>query len=114
MLDTIHGAIFNAIHNSKPNKYDIIQSKEGLRMFFAKHGVKKRKFNRVYKSFWIYKQVNTAVDITSDYDLTGVPAIIVNGKYKLPGEKFSGYKDMMKVVDYLAAKEYETMKTANK
>ncbi|WP_069471633.1 thiol:disulfide interchange protein DsbA/DsbL [Candidatus Marithrix sp. Canyon 246] len=107
MLDTIHGAIFNAIHNSKPKQYDIIQSKDGLRSFFEKHGVKAKKFNRVYRSFWIYKQLNTAVDTTAAYDLNGVPAIIVNGKYKLPGEKFSGYKNMMKVVDYLAAKEYQ-------
>jgi len=113
MLDTIHSAIFNAIHKSKSKQYGIIQSKKGLRKFFKKHGVKKRKFNRIYNSFWIYKQINTAVDITADYDLTGVPAIIVNGKYKLPGDKFSGYKGMMEVVDYLAAKEYQAMKAAN-
>lgn len=110
MLNTIHTAIFEAIHNYKPKQYKIIESKKELREFFEKHGVKKRKFNRVYKSFWIYNQINSAVETTGDYDLTGVPAIIVNGKYKLPGEKFSGYEEMMKVIDYLAAKEYEAMK----
>ncbi|MDP7388974.1 MAG: thiol:disulfide interchange protein, partial [Pseudomonadales bacterium] len=36
---------------------------------------------------------------------TGVPTMIVNGKYRIDGQSAGGTNEMLQVVDYLVAKE---------
>ena len=42
------------------------------------------------------------------YGVTGVPAIVVEGKYLITGSMAKSYQNMLKIMDYLLAKERKT------
>jgi thiol:disulfide interchange protein DsbA len=39
------------------------------------------------------------------YEITGVPAMVVNGKYRVSAASAGGHKEMLEVVDYLVERE---------
>ena len=46
---------------------------------------------------------------TRAYEVTGVPTMVVNGKYRIDGKMAGGNKEMLEVVDFLVAKERELL-----
>ena len=69
--------------------------------FFAKYGVPAAKFNSMYNSFPISAKVAESNKLAQQYQLTGVPAVVVNGKYVVQGDDGK----VVKVVEYLLNKE---------
>ena len=65
--------------------------------FFAKYGVPAAKFNSMYNSFPISAKVAESNKLAQQYQLSGVPAVVVNGKYVVQGEDGK----VTQVVDYL-------------
>ena len=65
--------------------------------FFAKYGVPAAKFNSMYNSFPISAKVAESNKLSQQYQLSGVPAVVVNGKYVVQGEDGK----VTQVVDYL-------------
>ena len=43
---------------------------------------------------------------SGSYGITGVPTMIVNGKYRIDGQSAGGTNEMLQVVDYLVAKSW--------
>ena len=106
VLDKVHAPMFNAIHKQR----NALKNKEALRELFAVHGVKEEDFNKTFASFAVMAKVNRAADLSRRYGLTGVPAMIVNGKYRTDGPMAKSYQKMMDVVDELAARENKLAK----
>jgi thiol:disulfide interchange protein DsbA len=105
--DKIHDDLFNAIHrDGKP-----MRTREELADFFAKYGVSKEEFNNTFDSFTVQVKVQRAADLTRKYEITGVPSLIVNGKYRLMGATF---EDNLKILDYLVKKELKSAAVARK
>ncbi|MBE9562800.1 MAG: thiol:disulfide interchange protein DsbA/DsbL [Proteobacteria bacterium] len=102
VLDKVHTPLFSAIHDKDRD----MNNREALRDFFKKYGVDEETFSKTYDSFWVNTQIERAKNMTKGYDIHGVPAVIVNGKYLLTSEKSNGYTEMMKVLDYLIEKEH--------
>lgn len=98
-----HQALFDAIH--KYHQLRLESDPQALADFFAKHGVPKAKFLAVYHSFAASMDVRRAEDMTRRYGISGVPTMIVNGKYRTSGALDGGTEAMLKVVDYLIRKE---------
>jgi len=81
--DKLVGAIFNYIHVQRA----VITSEKDLRNIFVLNGADGDKFDKLMKSF----SVNSQAKMLKKYQdtmsakraLTGVPTIIVNGKYKI-------------------------------
>jgi len=48
--------------------------------------VKEANFNGLYNSFTVSAKVAQSRNLAVRYQLSGVPAIVVNGKYLVPGE----------------------------
>ena len=65
--------------------------------FFAKYGVPAAKFNSMYNSFPISAKVAESNKLAQQYQLSCVPAVVVNGKYVVQGEDGK----VTQVVDYL-------------
>lgn len=65
--------------------------------FFTKYGVPAAKFNSMYNSFPISAKVAESNKLAQQYQLSGVPAVVVNGKYVVQGEDGK----VTQVVDYL-------------
>ncbi|MGD2113107.1 MAG: thiol:disulfide interchange protein DsbA/DsbL [Gammaproteobacteria bacterium] len=102
VLDKIHSALFETIHEQKTK----INKESALRDFFVKQGVPAADFDKTFNSFAVNVKVNNARLMTRRYAITGVPTLIVNGKYRTgPGMLSNGNDGVMGVVDYLIAQE---------
>ena len=101
VTEQTHPALFEAIHKRKI-KFD---TEDKLRSFFAGHGVNAEDFDKTFKSFAVAIKTNNARLMTKRYAITGVPAIIVNGKFSTTATLAGGNPDLIKVIDYLVAEE---------
>jgi len=110
----LHQPLFDAIQSS-PRKY---KNRDDFIALFGKHGVSEDEFNGVFKASGFRKisKVQEKVDKTNAlikaYRLTGVPALIINGKYKIGVREAGGFANMVKVANFLIAKERHAMKGA--
>jgi thiol:disulfide interchange protein DsbA len=100
-LDKIHLALFKALHEDK-NK---INDEAALQDFFVDQGVSAEDFKNTFNSFAVSVKVNNAKQMTRRYSLTGVPTIIVNGKYSTSPGLARSNEGVIKVMNYLVEKE---------
>lgn len=92
-----HLPLFHAIHDKGQEIFDqTAQAK-----FFVKYGISEAKFNSTFNSFPITAKISEANKLARSYQLTGVPAVVVNGKYVVQGDDGK----VIQVVNYLLEKE---------
>ncbi|MEO6699343.1 MAG: thiol:disulfide interchange protein DsbA/DsbL [Paraperlucidibaca sp.] len=82
LVEKTHGPLFAAIQVDKQRLF----SQKSLAGFYAGFGVKEANFNGLYNSFTVSAKVAQSRNLAMRYQLTGVPAMVVNGKYLVPGE----------------------------
>ena len=68
-------------------------------------GVDGEEFTRVFNSSEIETKFKQAFVMGQRYKITGVPAVIINGKYMTSGSLAGSYDNVLKTVDDLVAKE---------
>ncbi|SUZ49622.1 uncharacterized protein METZ01_LOCUS2476 [marine metagenome] len=76
-----------------------------LEYFFKGFGVEKEKYLSVSNSFGVNNAVKQADNRMRQWTITGVPTLIVNGKYKVSGTREVGTDRLLDVVDFLIEKE---------
>lgn len=101
VLDKVHADLFDAIQNKKQK----LVSEDELAKFFADHGVKDEEFRSAYNSFLVDAKLRQAESTAPRYGISGVPALIVNGKYKVTGQSAKSQANMLTVVNELIAQE---------
>ncbi len=99
--DRVHEAIFNAIHLEHRKLYD----QDSFGDVFEANGVSREDFNKAWNSFTVENQVREAMQMSRQYGISGVPSIIVNGKYRTSASLAGSFEDMLKVVEQLIDKE---------
>jgi protein dithiol oxidoreductase (disulfide-forming) len=101
VLDTMNPVIFQAMNvDRKP-----LASQEEIAALFTAHGVSEADFNKAFNSFGVNSEVRQAVAVAKAAQITGTPALMVNGKYHVSGRKAGSQTEMLKVVDFLIEKE---------
>lgn len=100
ILDKAHEAYFHAIHRDKLQMYTV----EQLAAFFVKYGAKEAEFIATFNSFKVDQLTRKAHRLTREYGIEGVPAIIVNGKYRTDVPMAGGHEELWEVVDKLTKK----------
>lgn len=103
--DRVHINLFKALHVKKMNMNNVGL----LRSFFGNEGVSAEQFDEVYNSFSIDAMTRNAAKLTRDYKITGVPAIIVNGRYMTSATLTGGHDALIAEINSLAAREAEVM-----
>lgn len=98
---SVHAAVFDAIQNQRKQ----LTKPEDMAEFLATQGVDKDKFLATFNSFAIKGQVQKAKDLAKKYEITGVPSMIVNGKYRFDLGTAGGPEGVLDVADQLIAKE---------
>lgn len=101
VLDKIHTPLFNAIHNQRQR----LNSPQAMADFFKDYGVEVEDFAKAYNSFGVRASVQQAEAKGRAYRSGGVPAIIVNGKYRVEGSMAGSNVNMLRIADYLIEKE---------
>ncbi len=100
-LDEMHEALFKAIHDDGKqiyNEYAVIE-------FFVSQGIDRQKALDLYRSPEIAASVNEARVKTVRYGLRGVPAVIVNGKFKTAPYFVHNQEEMLEVLGSLVERE---------
>lgn len=105
VLDRVHGPLFEAYHKAKRP----LDTKERLAAFFVERGIPEADFERAWGSFGVQSKTRQAVALTERYGLDGVPAVIVNGKYRTSGSLTGTFANVLKVVDALVEQEWRAL-----
>ena len=97
----VHAAVFNAIQKEGKRLTDKAEMAE----FLATQGVDKEKFLQTFDSFAIKGQIAKAKDLAKKYEISGVPTMVVDGKYRFDLGTAGGPEQALNVADQLIAKE---------
>ena len=82
VLEASHAALFEAVQVRKERLFD----QASLAAFYARFGVKAQSFNGLYQSFAVSARIAQSRNLAIRYQLSGVPAMVVNGKYLVSGD----------------------------
>ena len=97
MLDTFHGAFFDDIHKNGNQYYN----RRTITRFLVEQGADEAEVAELYESAEIIEKASQARVQTVKYGLRGVPAIIIDGKYKTASYYTRSLDEMLEVVDVL-------------
>ncbi|MBU2571078.1 MAG: thiol:disulfide interchange protein DsbA/DsbL [Gammaproteobacteria bacterium] len=101
VVDKVHADFFDAIQNKKQK----LESEDQLVKFFSEHGVTEVDFRNAYNSFPVDYKVRQAKTMAARYGVNGVPALIINGKYRTSGSLAKTQQNMIEVMNRLIEKE---------
>jgi protein dithiol oxidoreductase (disulfide-forming) len=94
--EKLHADIFNAVH---VDRADVLSDK-GMVEWLGKKGVDTKTFSATFDSFAIRSKVARAMQMSQDHGLDGVPALIVDGRYRT----INGTGDVFATTDALIDK----------
>lgn len=101
ILEEIHAPLFDAIHKQRQN----IKDEKGLTEFFSRYGVPEDEFSKIFNSEEINTQIKQAFIMGKRYGVTGVPSIVVNGKYRTSPSIAGSYDKVLLITDELIKRE---------
>ncbi len=93
--------IFEAIHQ----QHNGLKDKDELADLFEQNGVDRKAFLEALDSFAVTLKVNRAKDLTARYGIDGVPAVIVDGKYRITTTLARTNDNMVSIVDALIGQQ---------
>ena len=100
LLDELHGKVFYAIHSEHRN----LGSAERLAEWVEEQGYSAQDVLDTYDSFAVNTKLNYAKTMSKKYDVNGVPAIVVDGKYRTSVSQAGDFDTLFKVINFLVEK----------
>ena len=103
-LDQLHTAVFREIHANGNMLADQDPAKgEALQMAFLKSkGISAADLKRVYHSFPVESSLQRAEILTRRYQVTGVPMVVVSGKYTADVGSAGGEQQLLDLINDLS------------
>ena len=99
LLPQLHAKVFRTIHVER----NLLKTDDAIFEWVGKQGVDLAKFKTVYNSFTVNNQVRKASQLQNEYDVEGVPAMGVAGRYYTDGTKAGNMENVLRVVNTLVA-----------
>jgi len=101
LLEKLHGEVFDAMNIDRIN----LQDEKNLRDWLSrKKEVDTKKFFDTWNSFAIQGKVQRAQQLTVQYNLTGVPAVVVDGRYMPSSGGAGSHEEITEILDQLIVK----------
>lgn len=100
LIDKTHADVYQEVHVRK----NPFKSLEDLRDFLKKHGVNEVDFKDAFESFAVDTKMKQAQLMFERYQATGVPTIIVDGKYRATASTAGGHQELMDLTNFLVEK----------
>lgn len=98
VTDQVHAEFFDFVQNRTKKKRlgdtDIFD-------FMKQHGVDRDKFASAFKSFAVSTKMRQAEILPPRYGVTGVPSVVVDGKYRVDVAKARGLEHMLEIASFL-------------
>jgi len=102
--ENIHQRIFDTLHNSNRK----LSSLNEITDFIVEQGVDKELFTKTWSSFSVKSQMEKAKKQAMAYQISGVPAIVINGKYRFDIGMAGGLQETVDVADVQIEKERQS------
>lgn len=100
--EQMHEPLFDAIHKQPKN----LRDEDIMAALFLEHAeIPAEEFTESFNSFFVRSRVMQARAKGRAYGITGVPVMIVNGKYRVGGRMAGSNEAMLDVVDFLVRRE---------
>ncbi len=99
--EAFHDTVFQEIQ-TRGNR---LTSEDSIRRLFERFGVDAETFDKTWKSFEVDQKLRVAKDLGRRYNIQGVPAVVVNGKYRTGGQEAGSYDAVPDVINELIARE---------
>jgi thiol:disulfide interchange protein DsbA len=100
VADVLHDKAYDAIHRDKID----LNNESVLFDWIEKQNIDRKKFENTFRSFAIQNQVARSTQMTRQYQLNGVPALVINGKYLTSGKMGGTPQDTIKTLEMLIEK----------
>ena len=97
----LHRRFFDAIHVKRQRLNEL----DGIARFFARQGIDEAEFRQFFNSFAVETLLRKNQQRERKYGIDGVPAIIVNGKYRTSVSMAGGNERLIRVINFLIAEE---------
>ncbi len=96
-IEKIHPKIFSAIHEENV----ILQQRDVLVDWMEKQGIDRKKFGGAYDSFSMGGKIQRSNQRAQSYGITGVPSLVIDGRYMISTTQAGNYENMLKIADEL-------------
>ena len=101
LVEKLHRPLFEAIHRKKQRLF----TEKELSTFFVENGVSPDEFEQIYNSKEVDTKIRQAYFAARDYKISGVPSMVINGKYTTTGTIAGTFDSLLNVVNILIEKE---------
>jgi thiol:disulfide interchange protein DsbA len=96
-LEQGHKLLFEGIHEQGRRLSDL----DSIARFLSQHGIDEKEFRQHFESFSVQTKVNRARELGIQYNVTGVPTVIVDGKFKVSGQLAGGHAQVIEIIEQL-------------
>lgn len=100
LTEQLHGPFFDAIHRDRKP----FNTAEQLAEWAAQQGADGEAIVGTFNSFAVNNKLNFARIMTAKYGISGVPAIIVDGKYRTSVSMAGSHDTLLELINYLVEK----------
>jgi thiol:disulfide interchange protein DsbA len=97
LTERLHSEFFNAYHV----KHNHFSDDNAIFDWVEKQGVPKKSFIDIYSSFSIQSKALRAQQLTKAYGISGVPTIVVDGKYRTSVDSTGSHAGLLSALDLL-------------
>lgn len=102
VLEKLHAPLFDAIHKQRAFRPD--DEKAFVDWLVKQSGLDRKKVEEAYNSFSTNTKIMRAIQVFRASGATGVPTLIVDGKYITSSSMAGGNDQALRVADFLIAK----------
>ena len=100
LVEALHAKLFLALHEQKRN----IDSVASLADWAAEHGADRQSIVDTFDSFAVENKLNFANVMIRKYGIDGVPAIIIDGRYRTSVGLAGSHEKLIEVINFLINK----------
>lgn len=94
-LERLDGAVFNAIHEKGLKLVD----DKSIAEWVVSQGVDAKKFSDAFNAFGVISKTKRADQIAQASRISGVPALVVDGRYLVTGKEVKSHADLLALAD---------------
>lgn len=102
VTDKIFDQMFDGIHKEKRS----LRSRKEIAKFVGELGVDSKEFIAAMKSFAVETRMRQAMQKSRASGITGVPSVVINGKYITGNSLAGGHDGIIRVINELVEKEH--------
>ncbi|PKG78909.1 disulfide bond formation protein DsbA [Shewanella sp. Actino-trap-3] len=96
--EKIDTALFSAIHDKRQQ----FTRPDDIRAVFIANGVEAKAYDAAANSFMVNAQMSKMKRDTENAKISGVPSLVVNGKYRVETSSIKSYDELIDIAFYLA------------